>query len=157
MKIGPEDLFSIVTYAAAGSLIAGVYKLSTIFVERTCGTKLETYSEAIQHDSSILPLMGLLEKKFKQFDEVYFCRLVECLDRLIWIRLSLQNKNSIIGSISEKEVYMYFQLIRKNVKQLRISIDNSGSVQNLVEFDEIIKKICTHVETHMVQILKSTH
>ena len=151
MRIGVSDLRSIATYALSGSLLAGVYGLTKVFVDRRCGYSLQTYAEAVPHDQTTLMLLCRLETYFRSKDIVCFARLVESVDRLIWLRVTLTKD---VPPPDSETVYHHFEMVRRRKNELRCVLDRTCDVQHMHFFDSTISRLLRHLETIVVEIMK---
>lgn len=156
MKVGKQELAGVGIYALAGSVMAGLYKLSMLYIETKGLLRMETPVEGVLHDTLILPLLYRLEKRFKEYDPVLFCRLVEHIDQVVLSRLSLHQTSGEdeLPPISQNELYFHFSTARDDARQLRSVVDRVSDISDLVAYDRLVVRLFEHLEEHMVQLMK---
>ena len=155
MKVGKNDLFSIVCYGLGSALIGSTYQLGSVYLKSKIPT-LSVETEALDKDHGLLLLFQQLDE-CKKYDEVAFIRAVDAADRLVFVRFKLESMASA-GLHERNAGYAHFKSVQTNVKRLVESMraDGNCSPQSVTSYSKMCASVIERAEAHLVHIMKLT-
>ena len=153
MNLNTCDLMRIGASAVAGVCIASGYTIFNIYTSKHI-PKLYFDTEAIHLDSLMFNEIRMIEHDGKTYDSVAFIRMVDMIDRMVYLRQGLQ-AGSILPTPSD-QVYAYdlWSIMYQNMVRLLNHAEKKMTAQKAVVFQKHLIKISKYVEKHLSVIMR---
>ena len=153
MNITKNDLLRVAAYAVGGSLLAGIYETIHIFTENQVPI-LHFQTDAVQEDQGLFQELYIISKRAKTVDNIAFIRMVDMIDRIVFLRQQLQKKVMIPLPSDSDEAHVFWTWMHLDMARLLTSIEASIAPDLIVEFQRHLVKISAYTETHLSTIMR---
>ena len=153
MNLNKADMFRIGVSALTGVCIASGYTMFNIYTSKHI-PKLYFDTDAIHLDTLLFNEIRMIEKDSEKHDSIAFIRMVDMIDRILYLRQGLQN-GTIIPTPSD-QVYTIdlWSIMYQNMIRLLNQIEKKMDAQKAVLFQKHVVKISTYVEKHLSVIMR---
>lgn len=141
MNLSRLDVASIGINALFGGLLAGCYSLAMLYADRRSGALLSVHTDFLHVDRHVLSYCRELERRTKHVDAISFLQIIDAVDRIVGLRLRLQEDKTKITKKDEEEAFNQLARLHSTMRQLLQNCKTKMSIKEQVDLESLCTKL----------------
>jgi hypothetical protein len=154
MNFSNNEMTRVASLGFGGFVVASLFQIgNTVMAQRTNVRKLETATEVLHvMDERLYNMLIELEEHAKPLDAIAFIRLTDSIDRLLFLRRALVQKNIDPIQSDLEECNRLFQRAKRSMQRLIEKIESKVHAREAVQLQDLIKSIHKATKGHVVSV-----
>lgn len=151
-----KEVKQVALFGAGGAALGGLFHLVNTMWQRRVGGTLSIPTEAIQHCDRKLLLLFLRLESQKDYAAVEFLQAVDAADRLVYLRMQLENEKIEPGFNDRANGRIQFKRCESSLHKMLGIFKEQIPVRDVVINENIIRQIVECLESHVTSIYMMT-
>lgn len=153
MNLNKEDIASVGIISFLGAIVAGTFSLASLYCERKSGALLSVHTDALHVDRILLSYCRELERRTKHIDIINFLQCVDCIDRIVAIRIRLQAKKEKPTKQDVDDTFACLARLRETLKLLVKNCETHMDVRNFIDLERLARNTIEKGLDHHVKTI----
>ncbi len=152
-----RDIRDICSFSVGGLLVGAMFQLVNIAWKKRVGLKLSSVeTESLHLDGPLNALFLELEESIKQVEEVEFLRAVDSADKLVFIRMLLQNKTVTPKVEDRVDAYLEYQRCENALGAIRKKVEEMYPPKAAISFLKTLDRVSELLSSHLSAVMMFT-